>query len=287
MRWPPLRPLSRMRGHRLRLKCSNRASASAGGEGRAAKWRQVGHSCRSGAHPGQALPALQRPGMHAAASSHMHRNTGPQPMHRRAPVAAQPSGPAATVAGRRSKTWRACGMTRDSTPRQEGCTRTRPAWLRQVRASRAFISAEAKLDSRTVWRYSAPRPLQGGQGAGRRCGGGGVGWGRRDPALMQRGTGRNTFKEVLLPLTATTASPPHPPTHPHTPPHLSAQSRTRIMSTPCPSRGMRFSASNTASGGRAGGRTRVSGQAGREGVGAMHPCDMDQLPPPQESTRRR
>ena len=33
MRWPPLRPLSRMRGHRLRLKCSNRASASVWGEG--------------------------------------------------------------------------------------------------------------------------------------------------------------------------------------------------------------------------------------------------------------
>ena len=269
MRWPPLRPLSRMRGHRLRLKCSNRASASAGGEGRAAKWRQVGHSCRSGAHPGQALPALQRPGMHAAASSHMHRNTGPQPMHRRAPVAAQPSGPAATVAGRRSKTWRACGMTRDSTPRQEGCTRTRPAWLRQVRASRAFISAEAKLDSRTVWRYSAPRPLQGGQGAGRRCGGGGVGWGRRDPALMQRGTGRNTFKEVLLPLTATTASPPpptHPPTH-TTPPERPVPHPHHVNPVPLARDAVQRVKHCVR---RAGGRAHAGVGAGREGGGGGH-----------------
>ena len=51
-------------------------------------------------------------------------------------------------------------MICDSTPLWVGHSRALPPWLRQERASRAFISAEAKLLSSTVWRYSAPRPLQ-------------------------------------------------------------------------------------------------------------------------------
>ncbi len=200
--------------------------------------RTDGHCLPSGA---QRVAVLHRPAL--PSTGHHHQ---PHHLPDSTPVTGAPPSTAAG-AGRRSNTWRACGMIWPSTPRWVGHTRTLPAWLRHVRPSSAFISADGKLDSRMVWRYSDARPLQGGKGrqdsGGQRgllvsCGGN---------AHHQTATERGKLPSQGRVILAT-----YPSSHPSSPvhtPHLRAQSRTRIMSTPCPSLGMRFSASNTAPGG--------------------------------------
>ena len=164
-------------------------------------------------------------------------------------------------------------MTWPSTPAGVGRRRTLPAALRQARASRAFISAEAKLPSSTVWRYSAPWPLRRrgkrGHGSGIEAGSGYGDSG--DGCGCQRRARRRVTASALLCCTGSRRQSPASlcPTLPSADTHLSAQSLTRIMSTPWPSLGIRLRESSTAVEGEGGERERGGLGASGSPAGAL------------------